>query len=92
MNTEQHFKLIDGTFTAADAQLVIQRMYNEKIQFHNRMLLKIRENNAGDIQATERKIAELEETSKQVSKFLKDNLEQRVEVKGALVLSVINKG
>lgn len=39
MNSENTFKLIEGTFSAADAKEIILTLVEEKIQFHKRRCL-----------------------------------------------------
>ncbi len=41
------FSLINGTFNPADAASLISNLYNDKIEFHNRQLLKCGECNDG---------------------------------------------
>lgn len=62
MENNQDYKLIDGTFTADEADRVITALFNYKIDFHNREDFSnhIRFNN--DIEHSKKRILELTET------------------------------
>jgi hypothetical protein len=88
MEMTKSFTLIAGKFKVADARSIIQSLYTEKVLYHNRQLLQIRENMNGDTAEVEQKIAELESTRKAIAEFLsatRDDL--RVQVNGDIKIS-----
>lgn len=56
------FKLIDGTFTAKDAEDILLNFISDKIKFHSIQLLTAIENNGNTIPDSERRIEELKNT------------------------------
>ncbi|CAN5244051.1 hypothetical protein BH09BAC6_BH09BAC6_00490 [soil metagenome] len=70
MEMTKSFTLISGTFKTSDAKSIIQSLYTEKVLYHNRQLLQIRESRNGDIAEVEQKIAELESTRRGITEFL----------------------
>ncbi len=59
MKDRKTFKLIEGVFTAQDAQLLVLIFYNEKIMFHNRELLAMKIKNDHRTERVEEKIDSL---------------------------------
>jgi hypothetical protein len=89
MEMIKSFTLIAGTFKVADARSIIQNLYNEKVLYHNRQLMHIRECNDGDPSEVEKKIKELESTRKAIAQFLSvtdDDLQ--VQVHGDIQISL----
>jgi prefoldin subunit 5 len=70
MEMTKSFTLITGPFKAEDARSIIQNLYNQKILYHNRQLLQLRECMNGDIVEVEQKITELENTRRAIVEFL----------------------
>lgn len=77
------FKLIEGTFSAAEARSIIMNFYSTKILFHNHQLLAMNEGSNGDKKGIEHKIEELEKTRKSIAELLSmDYKDKIVEVRG----------
>jgi hypothetical protein len=91
MNTAQRFKLIDGTFSPADATQVLLSLVKSKIDFHTMEKLSNEERFGRDAAHSEQrlmKLRELHEALKTVCKSAADNGE-RVQVNGWLEITLV---
>lgn len=70
--TTHHFKLIDGEFSEADATEVLLVLLNNKINFHNLQIFRIREQTGGDVSTHEDRVAQLEADRALLSQVLAD--------------------
>jgi hypothetical protein len=77
------FKLIEGTFSAAEARTIILNFYNTKILFHNHQLLAMAEGSSGNRKETEQRIIELDKTRKSITELLTmESGDKQFDVKG----------
>ena len=88
----QKFRLIDGTFTAQEAQDLINALLNEKINFHKLQRLSASE---GDMSADTRfpddRIKELEAEKRHARSFInvKETSGKRFRINGTIELELI---
>ncbi len=70
-NKDLNFKLIDGEFSAEEAQKVLLSLVNYKIDFHNLIAFSnhIRFNN--DIEGSKKRIEELTKTREEIAELTK---------------------
>lgn len=71
METLKEFKLIDGTFTAEAAEIILTALLNYKIDYHNREDFSnhIRFNN--NIEHSKKRISELVETKEAIKNLIR---------------------
>ncbi len=63
-------KLIDTVFNADDAKEIVFTFINHKIQYHQMLILSMRERNIGNIQHSENRIAALFKAKEEVKKVI----------------------
>lgn len=81
-------KLIDTVFNADDAKEIVLTFINHKIQYHQMLILSMRERNIGNIQHSENRIAALFEAKEQVNKVIDAAKANGEHVKVSSVLEV----
>lgn len=59
MNTTQRYKLLDGTFSPAEATQILLALVKSKIDFHDREKFSNEERFGRDVANSERRLAEL---------------------------------
>lgn len=72
MNKKEEFKLIDGVFSASDAEQVLTKLFNYKIDYHNREDFSNHIRFNKDIEHSKKRISELIETKEAIQKLLSD--------------------
>jgi hypothetical protein len=76
----EEYKLIEGTFPAADASKILLEIINNKINYHNLQIFSIQERFNGDASHSEKRVKELLKISKALKKTL-----AAAEKKGSMV-------
>ena len=66
MNIHEEFKLIDGTFSAEDADKVLTALFNYKIEYHNREDFSNHIRFNQDIEHSKKRIQELIQTRESI--------------------------
>ncbi|ARV11039.1 hypothetical protein [Gilvibacter sp. SZ-19] len=88
----QKFKLIDGNFTAQEAQDLINALLNEKINFHKLQRLAACEGDlCADTRFPDGRIQELEAEKQHARAFinLKESTQKRFRINGTIELELI---
>jgi hypothetical protein len=70
METPQNYKLIDGTFTAEEAEKVLIALFNYKIDYHNREDFSNHIRFNKDIEHSRKRIAELTTTKEKIKQLI----------------------
>lgn len=78
MENNSEFKLIDGTFSAAEAEQVLTKLFNYKIDYHNREDFSNHIRFNKDIEHSKKRVNELIETKEAVRKLLSEAKENKV--------------
>ena len=90
MENNQEYKLIDGIFTAEDADRVLTALFNYKIDYHNREDFSnhIRFNN--NIEHSKKRISELTETKDALKKLIADSKSKGINlvINGSITISL----
>lgn len=73
MENNQEYKLIDGTFTAEDADRILTTLLNYKIDYHNREDFSNHIRFNKDIEHSKKRIQELTETKEQIKNLIQDS-------------------
>ena len=76
MENNHNFKLIDGTFTTEDAETVLTRLLNYKIDFHKREDFSNHIRFNQDLEHSKKRVDELTQTKldlKEVVEYAKEN-------------------
>ncbi|MEK0450306.1 MAG: hypothetical protein RL088_2574 [Verrucomicrobiota bacterium] len=91
MNTPQRFKIIDGTFSAADATNALLAVVQSKIDFHNVEQLSNEMRFGRDVAHSERRLVELREMRETLRALCKSAAESgmRVEANGWLEVRLV---
>ena len=87
MENKQSFKLIDGTFSAAEAENVLSTLISSKINFHSMESFSNRERFNQDASHHKKRIAELKESKKQLDTIIETARENNTEL---IIESYIN--
>lgn len=75
-NKELTFKLIDGEFSAEEAQKILMSLINYKIDFHNLVAFSNHIRFNGDVNGSKKRIEELTKTREEIAEITKKaNLE-----------------
>jgi hypothetical protein len=75
-NKELNFKLIDGEFSAEEAQKILMSLINNKIDFHNLVAFSNHIRFNGDVNGSKKRIEELTKTREEIAEITKKaNLE-----------------
>ncbi len=87
------FSLINGMFNPADAAPLISNLYNAKIEFHNRQLLKENDSAEKNLLQEEERITQLQISRKNFQLKMKEAIELGcdVQIKGVIEVSFIEK-
>ena len=91
MNTTENFKLVDGTFSAADASDLLLALVKSKIAFHNLEKLSNQERFGRDVAHSERRLAQLRglhDALRVVCEKAAEN-DQEVQVNGWLEITLV---
>ena len=88
MDNNQNFTLIDGTFSAIDAEQVLTTLLNYKIDYHNREDFSnhIRFNKS--LEHSKKRIQELTDTKIEIIKLLSDFKSDEVKIKLKSTISI----
>jgi hypothetical protein len=73
MENNHEFKLIDGTFSAEDAERVLTTLLNYKIDYHNREDFSNHIRFNKDIEHSKKRIQELTETKGQIKILIQNS-------------------
>jgi glucosamine 6-phosphate synthetase-like amidotransferase/phosphosugar isomerase protein len=72
MKNNQKYKLIDGSFTAEDADRVVSNLLNYKIDYHCREDFSNHIRYNKEIEHSKKRIQELTETKEQIKNLIQD--------------------
>jgi hypothetical protein len=91
MNTNQRYKLLDGTFTPAEAMQILLSLVKSKIDFHNLEKLSNEERFGRDVAHSERRLTELRELRETLRTVCQSAAEtgQRVQVNGWIEITPV---
>ena len=70
-NKELNFKLIDGEFSAEEAQKILMSLINNKIDFHSLFAFSNHIRFNGDVNGSKRRIEELTKTREEIIEVTK---------------------
>ena len=70
-NKELNFKLIDGEFSAEEAQKILMSLINNKIDFHSLFAFSNHIRFNGDVNVSRRRIEELTKTRDEIAEVTK---------------------
>ena len=73
MEQEQNFKLIDGIFTAEEAEKVLTTLLNYKIDYHNREDFSNHIRFNQNIEHSKKRINELNSTKDEIKKMIQES-------------------
>ena len=90
---QANFQLIDSQFEAIDAIHLISTLYNAKIEYHHRQILKKKEHNEGNFGVDEERIKGLEKERNAFVAKAKEALEKNYNLKinGNLTVSFMKQ-
>lgn len=93
METNASFTLINGKFEPTDALPLVSNLYNAKIEYHNRKLLRSHEAYGNQNSADHIRVTELENSRLAFSRKMKEAADQgyQVEIKSTIEVSFIQK-
>ncbi|MFD2551387.1 hypothetical protein ACFSQP_06110 [Bizionia sediminis] len=93
LNEQQAFKLIDGTFDAAESADVLFSVLSDKIRFHNIQILSIQERFSGDTSYSEKRLDELKAAKRQVAALIlkAKNNNCDIEIKSSIQMTLKKK-
>lgn len=80
MKNNQEYKLIDGSFTAEDADRVLTTLINYKIDYHNREDFSNHIRFNKDIEHSKKRIQELTKTKKQIKKLIQKSKSEDIKL------------
>lgn len=81
MENIQSFKLVDGSYTPKDAEEILMALISDKIKFHQGNIFSINERNCeGDIEHSEKRIAELKAEKVRVRTMLRNIEDQDMKI------------
>ncbi|MDX2170353.1 MAG: hypothetical protein SF182_24995 [Deltaproteobacteria bacterium] len=91
MDTKHALKLIEGDFSASDAEQVLLSLVNSKIAFHALMRMSEQERLGRDVANSERRLVELRQLHKTIQSICQSAADggQRLEVKGWIEITVV---
>lgn len=72
MENNKEYKLIDGTFSAEEADNILSALFNYKIDYHNREDFSNHIRFNKDIEHSKKRVSELIETKEAIKKLLSD--------------------
>ena len=84
MSSEKTFTLVKGSYSPEDAKEILMNLIQSKIQFHNIRKLSSFEKSGSTDEWSEKKIADLKETRKEILEMLKSGKEKGV---GSIVIN-----
>lgn len=70
-NRELNYKLIDGEFSAEEAQKILMSLINNKIDFHTLFAFSNHIRFNGDVNASKKRIEELTQTGDEIAEITK---------------------
>ena len=87
---EKSIKLIDGTYTAAEASEILQNLLNEKIRFHNMKSFSMKEKFGIEATGSIQRIKELKKASLEVADLVKtaEVYGYKIEISGMVELKI----
>lgn len=90
MNTQQHFQLIDGTFTPDQARQVLGAMVKSKIDFHSLAKHSENERSAQSVLSSEERLLALRELDEQLKALFESAKDsgKRLVVKGGFEITL----
>jgi hypothetical protein len=93
LDPEFNAMLIDSTFTAENAERVLLDLLSSKIKFHMHEEFRIREVSNGDTSHSQKRIAELQQTKREVKEYLTQAKKEgySLEVIGEVRIKAIKK-
>lgn len=78
MKNNQEYKLIDGSFTAEDADRVVSTLLNYKIDYHSREDFSNHIRFNKEIEHSKKRIQELTETKEQIKNLIQDSKSEAI--------------
>ena len=90
MQNSSDFKLIDGYFTAADANTILTTLINYKVDYHNREDFSNHIRFNKDPEHSKKRISQLLESKDNIHSFLSEALSQNLKLKinGVITITV----
>lgn len=90
MENNNEYKLIDGVFSAEDADRIITALINYKIDYHNREDFSNHIRFNKNIEHSKKRIQELTETSKQIKSIIKssNSADVKFRIKGNIFIDI----
>jgi len=90
--TPQEFSLIEGTFSAGEAQEILMSLIGKKLSFHSKKNLRSFEHSGQEDPATEERIQELEQIREEVLEFLQGAKKEDVslEIQSKVQIKLVN--
>lgn len=89
---EQHeLKLIDGIFDAEDGKKILLEMFNSKINFHNKQILRMQEQRSLNTTQSEKRLNELLDTVENLKAVLlkAEQSNQHIKIHCPVIIEVI---
>ncbi len=91
MNSTQRYKLLDGTFSPAEATQILLSLVKSKIDFHDREKFSNEERFGRDVAHSERRLTELRELHETLRTACQSaaDTDRRVQVNGWIEIALI---
>jgi len=93
MERKENYQLINGTFTTEEANTLLTKLFNYKIDFHNREDFSNHIRFNRDLEHSKKRINELNKTKDELTKIILENKDKNVKfrIEGVITIDVENQ-
>ena len=93
LNENQSFNLINGKFEPIEVAPLVSILFNAKIEYHNRKILKLKETNKRSFKEEEERVLQLEKECKSFQEMMQKatDLGYDIIIKGDIHVQFIDK-